>query len=284
MQTNVILALASNDENPITSAITAAINTSTGNTNITDNTNNSNIPNNNYARSNHSNSGSTVQATYTPITPPITQPTPTPDPITSPITNPDPTPTSIPTPAPDQPSQPSNNPSSQPGNPQAPVCGDSKPTSAPKIVSAISNQPNQVVLVWSKANDPVSYYLIAYGAKPGKPEFGNPNIGDKNAIIYTVKGLSGNATYYFKVRAGNGCMPGEFSNEVGVKVVGPKTNSKIAEGFKAGVLSAKTKQSTQQAELKYQPITSAQPQRVVVESAGFLTRILKFAGNLFNRK
>lgn len=260
MQTGVVFAIATNDENPITSAITG-------------NTDNSNTS-----------SGSVNIIRTTPITSPITSP------ITAPITQPTPTPTPppadepTPTPAPDQPSQPSNNPASQPGNPQAPVCGDNKPTSAPRIVSAVSNQPNQVVLVWSKANDPVSYYLIAYGTKPGKPEFGNPNIGDKNAIIYTVKGLSGGATYYFKVRAGNGCMSGEFSNEVGVKVVGPKTNSKKAEGFKAGVLSAKTKQSTGEAELKYQPITSAQPQRVVVESAGLMTRIIKFAGNLFNRK
>lgn len=176
-----------------------------------------------------------------PITSPITNPSPTPspipspDPITSPITDPTPSPTPSATPEPEPVTDPSPTPSATPAPEQhndnnnsgrndspaqAPVCVDSKPESAPKLLSASANGKNQVTLTWSKAADPVTYYLVAYGTKSGKLEFGNPNVGGKNATSYTVKGLENGKTYFFKVRAGNHCMPGEFSNELSVKVTG----------------------------------------------------------------
>jgi len=118
------------------------------------------------------------------------------------------------------------------------ACVDAKPGSAPKLLSAKATAVNEVTLSWSKAQDPVTYYLISYGLQKGKVQFGNPNAGDKNTFSFTVKGLSGNTTYYFKVRAGNHCMPGEFSNEMAVQATG-KTISKAADGFTKDVLSTK---------------------------------------------
>ena len=118
--------------------------------------------------------------------------------------------------------------------PSSPVCTDQKPASAPVLVRA-TPALNTVTLTWVKASGPVSYYLVNYSATPGRFEFGNPNVGGAETTSYTVTNLSGGTTYYFKVRAGNGCSPGDFSNElsstpVGIFIEGP------AAGFIPGVL------------------------------------------------
>lgn len=120
----------------------------------------------------------------------------------------------------------------------APVCGDTKPASAPKLLSAQVTGSGKVTLTWSPASEPVSYYLVAYGNKPGEVKYGNPNVGGKDATIYTVGGLGG-GTYYFRVRAGNGCTPGDFSNEMAASFGGVQLTAgseQPAEGFIEGVL------------------------------------------------
>ena len=122
---------------------------------------------------------------------------------------------------------------------RTPVCTDAKPSSAPQLLSAIATAPNEVTLNWSKASDPVTYYLLAYGTKSGELLYGNPNIGGSSTTSYTVKGLSGGKTYFFKVRAGNNCMPGDYSNELSTFVTGISFSG-IASDFIPGVLGANT--------------------------------------------
>lgn len=115
-------------------------------------------------------------------------------------------------------------------------CNDPPPGGPPILLSAVPGT-NTVTLTWSPAPDPVTYYLVAYGTSPGVYQYGNPNVGDHNTTSYTVYGLSGDQTYYFAVRAGNGCMPGPFSNELsttplGIFISGP------ALGFEEGILGA----------------------------------------------
>ncbi len=131
-----------------------------------------------------------------------------------------------------------------------PVCNDTKPASAPILLSAESTGQNEVTLTWSKASDPATYYLITYGLSPGEQKFGNPNVGDNATTSYTVKGLSSGQTYYFKVRAGNGCMPGDFSNELSATPNGTTLASNpIAQDFLPGVLGEKTTTATSSATL-----------------------------------
>lgn len=119
----------------------------------------------------------------------------------------------------------------------ATACSAAKPDT-PTLLSAQAVSDNSVRLEWSKVAEPVTYYLVAYGTESSSYKWGNPNIGDDKSS-YVVSGLSGGQEYYFVVRAGNGCMPGEFSNELtanpgGEVLAGP------AEGFEEGVLGEAT--------------------------------------------
>jgi len=120
------------------------------------------------------------------------------------------------------------------GNPSAPTCNDAAPGSAPVLIR-VDRGENSATLYWTKAADPVSYYLVAYGTASGNYQYGNPNVGDKNTTSYTVNNLNGGVTYYFAVRAGNGCRPGSFSNELSESVTGGVVFGQ-AFGFFPGVL------------------------------------------------
>lgn len=120
----------------------------------------------------------------------------------------------------------------------APVCNDTAPGSAPSITSATAGT-NSVTLTWTQATNPVTYYLVAYGTSSGNYSYGNPNVGGSGTTSYTISNLSGGVTYFFVVRAGNGCKPGSFSGEVSV-TPGGGAASGIAPGFAPGVLGAKT--------------------------------------------
>jgi len=116
-------------------------------------------------------------------------------------------------------------------------CQDEAPGSAPHLLSAEKSGFDEVILKWEKADDPVSYYLLAYGYKSEEMLFGNPNIGNSDTTEYTVKSLSGGKKYYFKIRAGNGCMPGSFSNELSVDMGGQKTTGgTVSPDFQENVL------------------------------------------------
>ena len=133
---------------------------------------------------------------------------------------PTPTPTPTPTPASSVSSSTSESKDSNSNSQaKAPTCDDAKPGSSPTLLSALPGI-NSVTLNWSKALDPVTHYLVAFGREHGTFEFGNPNIGNKDSTSYTVYGLSARTSYYFKVLAVNNCKPGDFSNELSAKAFG----------------------------------------------------------------
>jgi hypothetical protein len=110
-------------------------------------------------------------------------------------------------------------------------CSAAKPGNAPVLISAMSGK-NGIVLTWSKAANPVTRYLIAYGTSSDTMQYGNPDAGGPETTSYTVKSLSGGTTYYFRVKAINDCMPGDFSNVMSAVSTGTQKNTTSpATGF-----------------------------------------------------
>lgn len=93
-------------------------------------------------------------------------------------------------------------------------CRDTPPATPPVLLSAASSASESVTLTWKEAGDPRTYYLIAYGENPLVFDYGVPEIGARDATSYTIDHLKTGTKYYFKVRAGNGCKPGKFSNKL----------------------------------------------------------------------
>jgi hypothetical protein len=196
----------------------------------------------------------TPTPTNTPTLIPTLTPTPTKTPTPTSTSTPTPTPTNTSTPTPTFIPIPTNTltPTITPTiirsvdptptttfNVSTPVCNDQKPESAPFLLLATSSGPNSITLNWLKAKGSVSYYLVTFGTKPGEQLYGNPNVGGSDATAYTINNLSGGKNYYFKVRAGNGCMPGDYSNEVIGRLTGGYVTG-IPENFAHDVLGATT--------------------------------------------
>lgn len=155
-------------------------------------------------------------------------------------------------------------------------CNNSKPE-APTLLSVVANGLNQVVLKWTKAKGSVSYYLITYGLSSGKQQYGNPNVGGPDTTSYTVGGLQKGVTYYFKVRAGNGCVPGDFSNELPGKAGGKALLTDTpAEGFIPGVLGSKKVSIPEQTNVEQSQPSAPQVEQPKSNSGGFFGAIINF--------
>lgn len=120
----------------------------------------------------------------------------------------------------------------------ASVCSDSEPN-APTNLTATAGV-GQVTLSWTAPATPPSYtyFLVAYSDNNVAPKWGNPNVG--TGTSYTVSSLD-TGTYYFWVRAGNGCKPGDFVGPESATIeTGAQEVELPAPGFEEGVLGEAT--------------------------------------------
>lgn len=94
-----------------------------------------------------------------------------------------------------------------------PVCADTAPSNSPDLFQ-IDRAGSKATLYFTPGNDHLSYYYIAYGLTPGDERFGTTFQASLSSgvLSYTINDLNPNTTYYFKVRGGNGCAPGGWSN------------------------------------------------------------------------
>jgi hypothetical protein len=102
--------------------------------------------------------------------------------------------------------------------PSAPGCGDSAPASAPDLFQLRAKR-NSVTLYFAPDSGQNSGYYVGYGFDTTAQNFGTKfnYTNDGGAVAYTINDLFP-GIWYFKVRGQNGCMPGDWSRAMAVKV------------------------------------------------------------------
>lgn len=111
--------------------------------------------------------------------------------------------------------------------PAAPECHDASPGKiTPYLYGAIAQDSRSIILYFTAAGDPVDKYILQFGKKAGIFTWGSPNIGGSSIRTYLVRFLAPITTYYFRIRAGNGCSVGEWSN-----VISARTKSSGSSNF-----------------------------------------------------
>jgi LysM repeat protein len=129
----------------------------------------------------------------------------------------------------------------------APSCGDSAPTGTPDLFQINAND-TQAVLYFSPVSSNVNKYYVAYGYTPGDQRFGvEINQGSSTGVLsYTIDLLSPNRTYYVRLRAGNGCMPGSWGNEMKITTAKKGTTGGVSyyKNFISRILSIFPRQTT----------------------------------------
>ena len=111
--------------------------------------------------------------------------------------------------------------SSSSSSPTIPGCNNQAPDHSPDLFQ-IDTTKNKAKLFFTPVNNAVDYYYIAYGFTEGDERFGvRFDKGYYDGVIdYTINELSPNTKYYYKVRAGNGCATGAWSNWMKAKTDG----------------------------------------------------------------
>lgn len=94
-----------------------------------------------------------------------------------------------------------------------PQCHAFRPSGAPELFQ-IDTTKSTASLFFSPVRGNTDSYFIRYGTTPTFLEHGYRfSYQDSSGVIMqTINHLQPNTTYYFQVRAGNGCMPGNWGN------------------------------------------------------------------------
>ena len=106
--------------------------------------------------------------------------------------------------------------------PSAPTCSEPKPVGAPDLFQ-INVAGSEATLYYSPLNDHIDNYFISYSQNPGSFQHGveTGQSLSSGVLSFTVGCLPPNTTYYFRIRGQNGCMPGDWSQEMEVKTGWP---------------------------------------------------------------
>ena len=111
----------------------------------------------------------------------------------------------------------SDNNSNSHSDAHSPECHDQSPGKTPPVIySAIAKNAHSILLSFRPADKPVEKYILQYGTKSGSYPYGSQNLGvnSSDSMTYAVNLLVPNTTYYFRLKAANGCATGDWSNEI----------------------------------------------------------------------
>jgi|GEM_PF-3646855 len=112
---------------------------------------------------------------------------------------------------------------------QTPVCTDSKPASAPNLFQINASSATAKLFFSPVSNS--NKYFISFSTQASAEEHGTEiSLGREGVQSHTLYLLKPNTTYFFKVRAQNGCMPGDWSNIMSSTT--PRFSSSLVSFFK----------------------------------------------------
>jgi photosystem II stability/assembly factor-like uncharacterized protein len=130
--------------------------------------------------------------------------------------------------------------STQPQSARPWVCATSAPSSIPDLFQ-IDAATDKAKLYFSPVMNDTDRYYISFGLKPGDMQFGTEVVSNASGVMsYTIDHLSPRSTYYIRVRAGNGCATGEWSNEMKFMTAskGSTSGRSFYKNFPSRVVSA----------------------------------------------
>ena len=106
------------------------------------------------------------------------------------------------------------------------TCNDNKPGSAPLLFQIKTNNQT-ATLYFVPAKSPLTYYWIAYGTDINRLAYGAQFNGQPSNGVgsFNIGYLKPNTKYFFKIRAGNGCTPGDWSELLTTKTSSSKSVS-----------------------------------------------------------
>lgn len=96
-----------------------------------------------------------------------------------------------------------------------PVCDKQAPSYAPHLFQ-IDRTSQKATLYFAPAGNPHDRYVIAYGSSEKNIQFGVEfaQRSVPSALKYTINQLDPKQNYFFRIRAGNACMPGTWSGGI----------------------------------------------------------------------
>lgn len=96
-----------------------------------------------------------------------------------------------------------------------PECSNLPPGGqAPWLYAAVAEDGNTIRLYFTPSAGPTDNYVLEYGTQPGNYIYGAQLDGNPETRTYVVGSLYPQTTYYFRIRGGNGCATGNWSNEL----------------------------------------------------------------------
>jgi hypothetical protein len=141
----------------------------------------------------------------------------------------------------------------------------------------VTNQ--SATLYFAPAGRPYTSYYVSYGLQSWAEQYGVEfdTWEQQGVIVYSVYALRPNTVYYFKVRAGNGCMPGDWSKTLKIKTTYKGITGKYYENFPARIFGAIRKTT--------QPIIKPQetPSGSAVQGASTTNYLGNFMDFLFHK-
>lgn len=175
-----------------------------------------------------------------------------------------------PTPIPADNSNNSNNSNNSSGNGSSSSnsgsCSNQAPTSTPDLFQ-VNTTGTKATLYFAPAGMPYDNYVIRFGPTANNllysAAFSRGFAG--GVIYYTVNELNLNTTYYFQVRAGNGCMPGNWGNIVSARTTGSIKSTAIYYRSLGGFVKSLVNTFTPKYTGPALPATGYNPQGIPVQ-------------------